>query len=207
MLKAAGAFVKKYWRELLLFAAAGVVMFQVQACDKRNDDAIAGMMADKSLHQVRARDAAIVAKYAPRLAAKDAELAAVRSSESAAVAKVKQRDRLLAAERAKVRTLPDCKALLEKQQEEAKKQAIESNKRFNAMDAAHAEKYALLEKQDGERISSLGGDLAQQIKDNARLRLQLRRRLAVGPVAGWGPGGAFVGVGIMYEVVRIKVPF
>jgi hypothetical protein len=207
MLKAAGAFIRKYWRELLLFAAAGVVMALIQALDRSTDDAIAGMMADKALRQVRARDAAIVAKYSPQLAAKDAELAAIRSAQVAAVAQVGERDRQLTAARAKVKDLAGCKALLERQQAEAKQRAEADNDRFNAMDAAHVEKYALLEKQNGERISSLGGDLAQQIKDNARLRLQLRRRLAVGPVAGYGPGGAFVGVGVMYEVVRIKAPW
>lgn len=199
--------LRKYWRELLLFAAAGVVMFQIQACDKRNDDAIVDMMADKALHQVRARDAAIVARYAPQLAAKDAELAAIRSAQAGAVAKVQQRDRLLAAERAKVKDLAGCRDLLAKRDAELKSQAEEACSRFKAMDAANSEKYALLEKQDAERISSLGGDLTKAIRENVTLRLQLQRRLAIGPVAGYGPGGAFVGVGIMYEVVRIRPPW
>lgn len=194
--------LKKY---LPLFLAVGAIMFAIQALDRGTDEAIAALASDRIVAKVKARDAAIIAKFAPQLAAKDRELDGLRKDQAKANAAGAVTLRCLVKERDQANAV--CKAALAEREALLAKQASDCNERFTAMDAAHSEKYALLEKQDGERISSLGGDLTKAIQENIRLRLQLQRRLAIGPVAGYGPGGAFVGVGIMYEVVRIRPPW
>ena len=207
MLKKVLGFIGKNWRELLLFAAAGVIMLTVQALDRGNGDAIAAMMADQSVKQFRARDAKIVARYAPLIAAKDAELAAIRSAEAAAVSRVGERDRQLARERAKVKTLADCRTMLAERDAQLKQQAEDHDDRFQSLDTTWGDKFALRVRQDAERLDAAVTRIGQLAQDNARLQLRARAKLIIGPQVGYGPGGAYIGVGATYEVVRIRWPW
>lgn len=199
--------LKKYWRELLLFMAAGAIMFLVQALDRSASDAIAGMMADRTVAQFRARDAKIVARYAPLLDAKDAELAAIRRAEAAAMSRIGERDRQLARERAKVKTLADCQAMLAERDGQLKQQAEDHDDRFQSLDNTWLAKFTLQVKLDDERLGAAVTRIGELAKDNVRLQLRLRAKLSIGPQVGYGPGGAYIGVGATYEVISIKWPW
>src|SRR5574343_1276794 len=68
------SFLKKNWPLLALFVAVGVILTLLMLLDRAQDDAIASMMADRTVAKHRAAREAIITKYAILNAAKDQEL-------------------------------------------------------------------------------------------------------------------------------------
>jgi len=204
-----GTFLKKHWPLFALFLAIGVIMFQIQSCDSRNDKDIAGMMADRVVTRLRARVTALDAKYAALNAEKDGELVVMQAQWGVDRAKAAAWRKRSEEAQAKVTTLEGCNALLDDCQAnaeffdgilDARTQGLVrwSNERVALKDAELTERRAL----DSTNIDTIG----KLTKRVAMLELWKRRKLVIGPQAGYGPGGMYVGVGATFEIFRIKAP-
>lgn len=206
MLRKIAGFIEKNWRELLLLAAAVVIMLLVQAMDRSTDDAIAAMMADRSMAQVRARDAAIVAKYQPQIAAKDQELATLRQGVQNLSAKVVEKHRQLTEAQAKVKDLAGCQVLLDDARAYILAIDADYTAQLSEYDRLWGEKFDLKAQECDERIAALTRRLDQVTESAYKAALANRKKLVIGPQVHYGTGGMSVGFGITWELWRLRAP-
>lgn len=201
-----GAFLKKNWPLLALFVAIGVILTLLVALDRAQDDAIATLMADKAMRQVRARDAAIVAKYKPLLTAKDQELATLRLGVQRLGVTVAEKHRKLVEAQAKVRDLEGCQFLLQETIDTLESTSNEYTEKLSECDSLWGSKYATLEAREAERVAALTKRLGQVTESAYKAALRNSRKLIIGPQVHYGTGGMSVGFGVTWELWRLRAP-
>ncbi len=195
--------IKKY----LPWAIVGALLLTgAQYLKHKDDDAIAALMTDKALRMVRARDAAIVAKYAPKLAAKDKELATLRQGVHALGATVAEKHRKLVEAQAKVRDLEGCQFLLQETIDTLESTSNEYTVKLSECDSLWGSKYALLEAREAERVAALTKRLGEVTESAYKAALANRKKLIIGPQVHYGTGGLSVGFGLTWELWRLRAP-
>ncbi|MCK9571619.1 hypothetical protein M0R72_21895 [Candidatus Pacearchaeota archaeon] len=200
------SFLKRNWPLLALFVAVGVILTLLMALDRAQDDAIAAMMADRSMAQVRARDAAIVAKYQPQIAAKDQELATLRQGVQNLSAKVVEKHRQLTEAQAKVKDLAGCQVLLDDARAYILAIDADYTAQLSEYDRLWGEKFDLKAQECDERIAALTAKLGSVTESAYKAALANRKKLVIGPQVHYGTGGMSVGFGITWELWRLRAP-
>jgi hypothetical protein len=205
--------MKKYKWQILAVIALGLLTWQHFA-GKAKDKAIARALSDKQVVQVAERVAKAKAERYLALLAKAMEaLTQVKSNETVLAAKGAKLADDLARAQAKANaqaldkdkikqlnaTLTDCRKGVDTLR-------LDYASQLAARDAAQ---FALDVVKD-DRIKGLETDYAGAIKrmgDMATRIIYLERwqkqKIIIGPVAGYGPTGFFVGVGVMVEIFRL----
>lgn len=191
--------LKKYLPWALL---AIVVLTASQYLAHKDDEILASMMADKFMSKVRDRDAKIVAKYAPLIAAKDKELSTLRQGVQVLGSQVAAKQVALRKALAEVATLEGCRASLSEAVSFIDEMQASYTAKLTESDSLWCSKYALLEQRDAERIKTLTSRLGQVALTAIKAQLKNRKRFIVGPQVGYGPGGAYIGAGITLAVWR-----
>jgi hypothetical protein len=204
-----GTFLKKHWLLLALFLAGGAFLLFIQHLNSSNDEAIAQIMADRVVGKLRARVAALDAKYAALNAAKDGEIIALQQGRKVLSGQVVKWRKFSEDAQAKIKDLEGCMAGLD-----------DCQAKVAEIDAAYTIELAKADRACGEKVALKDAELAERrtldtanintignlTKRVVMLEQWKRRKLVIGPQAGYGPGGAYVGVGVTFEIFRIKAP-
>jgi hypothetical protein len=200
------SFLKKNWPFLALFVAVGVILTLLMLLDRAQDDAIASMMADRTVAKHRAAREAIITKYAILNAAKDQELITWRQGNKVLAAKIVAKQKEL---NVKVTTLAEAEAKYEKLNAFLGEISYTFTEKLSECDRLWGEKLALKDAEIAEwkakdaSSAKTIGDLTMRV---AALALNKQKRLVVGPQAGYGLQGYHVGFGITWELFRFKAP-
>lgn len=200
------AFLKAHWKSIALFLLAGAVMYLAMALDRANDDAIASMMADRTVAKHRAAREAIITKYAILNAARDQELTTWREGHKALAAKIVAKQKEL---NVKVTTLAEAEAKYEKLNAYLGEVSYTFTEKLSECDRLWGEKLALKDaeiaewKAKDEASAKIIGQLTKRV---AILVLNKQKKLVVGPQAGYGLQGYHVGIGVTWDLFRFKAP-
>ena len=205
-----GAFLKKNWPLFALFVAMGVIMYLMMALDRANDEAIADLMADRTMAKHRAERNAIVAKYAKLNAAKDQELTTWRKGNKALAAKIVEKQKAL---NTTVTTLAEAKDKYDRLDAYLGEVSYTFMEKLAEGDRLWSEKMAIKDAEiaewkakDETNINTIGS-LTKRI---VMLTLARQKKLVAGLQAGYGltPHGVtgYVGAGITWELFRFKAP-
>lgn len=201
--------IKRNWKKIVLVALGVIFLLLVNYWQGATDRAIASLMADRVMAQERARAAAIEAKYAALNAAKDQELAALRQGREVLSGQVVAWRKKSEDAQAKVKTLEGCNTLLNECQAKVTSLDADYTTKLTETDALWCSKVAL---KDAEILEWKGKDtrltnrMGELTKALVLAQLKAQRKLIIGPQAGYGAGGAYVGFGFTYEIARFKVP-
>lgn len=199
-------YLKAHWRTLALIAAGIVLILAVNHFSGAYDDAIAQIMADQAVARHRAAREAIIAKYAALNAAKDLEVVAFKQGNAVLAAKVVAKQKEL---NVKVNTLQEATAKLSECTSFLGEISYEYNQRLIKADGLRLEQLAIKDaeieewKKKDSGLTSVVGTMTKRI---VQLEAWKQRKLVIGPQVGYGIGGAYIGVGATWELVRLKAP-
>lgn len=200
------SFLKAHWKSIALFLLAGAVMYLAMALDRANDEAIAGMMADRTVAKHRAASEAIITKYAILNAAKDQELVTWREGNKALAAKIVAKQKEL---NVTVTTLAEAEAKYDRLNAYLGEVSFIFNEKLSECDRLWGEKLTLKDAEISEwkaKDDTSAKTIGQLNKRITILVLNKRKRLVVGPQVGYGLQGYHIGVGITWELFRFKAP-
>jgi hypothetical protein len=202
-------FLRKNWPLLALFLAVGAILYLIMALDRAQDDAMAQIIADRAVAQHRKGRETIIAKYAPLHAALVQQAVTLQQGNKALADKVvaKQKELIL-----KDGTLTETRAKLAECSAFLGSISYEYNEQLVKADKLRLEQLALKDSEIAEwraRDEASTNTIGQLTRRIVMLTLAKRKRLVVGPQAGYDPlsKSAYIGFGGTYDIgLRFKVP-
>jgi hypothetical protein len=203
------AFLKKNWPLLAWFVFAGIICFLIMALDCAQDDAMAQIIADRAVAQHRKGREAIIAKYTPLHAALVQQAITLQQGNKALADKVVAKQKALIL---KDGTLTETRAKLAECSAFLGSISYEYNERLVKADKLRLEQLALKDSEIAEwraRDEASTNTIGQLTKRVVTLTLAKRKRLVVGPQAGYNPltKQPYIGFGGTYDIgLRFKVP-
>jgi hypothetical protein len=202
-------FIKAHWQILVLIAVGLAILALMQYLDNANDAAIARLLADKAVSRERIAREAIENKYLVLNAAKDAEIIAMKAQRDAKAIEVGKWRASSEAKQKLITELQPCMVLLDDCQQYVVTQEIDHKAALAQTDALCDSRVELKDaeilewKGKDTRLTNRMGELTEALY---KAELKARRKLIIGPQAGYGPGGAYVGFGATFELFRLKMP-
>jgi len=202
-------FLKSNWKAFALFILIGVIFWQYQSCINGMDDAIAGMMADKTVARLKAGSSKSEAKYALLNAELDKERAAWDLKLEAKAREAWKWRADSEAKQKKIKDLQGCIALLDDCQQYAVRLNIDFTAALEEADKLCLKRVHLKDSEIGEwrkQSDELIKQIGELTKALILAQIKARRRFGIGPQVGYGIGGGYVGIGLTYQIIRLKTP-
>jgi hypothetical protein len=203
--------LKKYWREIALFVLVGVVFFLFQAWQQATDKALAGAIAEKARSALALKIKAISHEYAKLQLEVDKQIANSNATigeisakadkfladSKAAQAKIKQMESVNDRLRATNYELELCQSFVLKQRDDYTTEIKGLNLSWGNKYQLKVEEFTKKENEYTNVIGNMTNTLAwYAVKD--------KRRWVIGPQAGYGPMGWYIGVGITFRVFEFS---
>jgi hypothetical protein len=202
-----GEVLKKYWREIALFVLVGVVFFLFQAWQEATDKALAGAIAEKARAALALKIKAISHEYAKLQLEVDKQIADSKATIGDISAKA---DKFLADSRAAQAKIKQMQSVndqlqatnyeLELCQQFVIKQRNDYTFEIKNRDILWGNKFQLKVEECTAKENEYINTVDRMTKSLAWYAVKDKRRWVLGPQAGYGPMGWYIGVGITFRV-------
>jgi hypothetical protein len=199
--------VKKYWREIALFVLVGVVFFLFQAWQQATDKALAGAIAEKARSALALKIKGIALQYAKLQIEIDKKIADSNATIGEISAKA---DKFLAdsrAAQAKIKQMQSVNDQLQATNYELElcqsfvlKQRNDYTGEITNLDILWRNKFQLKVEECSAKENEYVKNIDRMTKSLAWYAVKDKRRWVLGPQAGYGPMGWYIGVGITFMV-------
>lgn len=203
--------MKKYWREIALFVLVGVVFFLFQAWQEATDKALAGAIAEKANAALALKIKAISQQYDKLQAEAEKQIA----ESNAAIGEISiKADRFLAdskAAQAKIKQMQSVNDQLQATNYELElcqsfvlKQRNDYTGEITNLDLLWRNKFQLKVEECAAKENEYVKNIDRMTKSLAWYAVKDKRRWVLGPQAGYGPMGWYIGVGITFRILEFS---